>query len=156
VSADGRSVYVTSGTADSVSHFFRSLTGGPPPGSVTTPGARGIGTPAPTRCRGVPGTIVATRLRTNGTRRSDVIVGRPGRDVIRGLGGNDLICGRAGGDTLLGGAGADRLVGGGGRDRLLGGGGRDRLLGGPGRDVLVGGTGLDRLLGGLGRDREIP
>ena len=80
-----------------------------------------------------------------GTRRADVILGRPGK-TGPGLGGADVICGEGGRDVLSA-AGRDRLIGGSGRDRLLGGAGLDLLEGGAGADVLLaapGATGSGR------------
>ncbi len=89
--------------------------------------------PAP-KCAGKTATIVATKAKTKGTKRNDVIVGRKGVDKIFGLGGNDTICGLGGNDRLYGGKGKDRLIGAAGRDKLFGGPGRDKLNGGPGKD----------------------
>jgi RTX calcium-binding nonapeptide repeat (4 copies) len=113
VSPDGASVF-TSGSfsASVVAHFFRSTTSAAPAGtSLARGGTRasndGTTTRLP-RCDGRVATIIATRTRTNGTRRRDVIVGRSGRDIIDGRGGNDLICAGGGRDRLLGGPGRDR------------------------------------------------
>ena len=86
------------------------------------------------KCAGKTATIVATKAKTKGTKRADVIVGRKGADKIFGLGGNDTICGLGGNDRLYGGKGKDRLIGAAGRDKLFGGPGRDKLAGGPGKD----------------------
>ncbi len=87
------------------------------------------------KCAGKTATIVATKAKTKGTKRADVIVGRKGADKIFGLGGNDTICGLGGNDRLYGGKGKDRLIGAAGRDKLFGGPGRDKLNGGPGKDT---------------------
>ncbi len=87
------------------------------------------------------------RLRVIGTRRSERLVGGPGRDLIRGRAGNDQMSGCGGADQLEGGSGADRLNGGRGRDKVLGGPGRDRIDARDGvRDRVSCGRGFDRAL----------
>jgi DNA-binding beta-propeller fold protein YncE len=159
VSPDGDSVYAASFGGSSLTQLARELPGaggaaqrGPGGEPAARPGAGGVS--GRVTCGGRRATIVAERATTRGTRRADVIVGRPGPDRIEGLGGADVICGNGGRDVLLGGAGSDRLIGGAGADRLVGGGGLDVLLGGAGADVLLGGAGRDRLVGGAGRDRQ--
>jgi len=53
---------------------------------------------------------------TQGTPRSDILLGTSGDDHIQGLGGNDIILGAGGNDILAGGKGLDLLSGGAGRD----------------------------------------
>jgi DNA-binding beta-propeller fold protein YncE len=170
LSADGGGLYVGALAGNAIAHFFRSADPARPPAGLlvpTRPSTSPVGTGAVSggglRCDGKTATIVATRLRTNGTRGDDVIVGRSARDVIDGKGGDDVICAAGGNDSVTGGSGDDRLFGqnggdglsgGGGRDRLSGGAGADRLRGGDGRDTLLGGAGRDSLDGGPGRDTQ--
>ncbi|MEL7184533.1 MAG: spondin domain-containing protein, partial [Pseudomonadota bacterium] len=114
----------------------------------------------------LPGNDVATVHinvveRTEGSHRSDFVVGSAADDIVNGNGGRDVIfggdgwdelSGGRGRDFLFGGAGDDVLDGGHGRDFLFGGTGSDDLIGGRGRDVLKGGDGDDNLSGGQGRD----
>ena len=155
VSPDGASIYAASIGNSAVTHLAREAGGAPGAGAAGGPGSRPSGgVSARATCGGRRATIVAERGTTRGTRRADVILGRPGRDRILGLGGADVICGEGGQDVLVGGPGRDRLIGGSGRDRLLGGAGLDLLEGGAGADVLLGGAGRDRLEGGAGPDRQ--
>jgi membrane-associated phospholipid phosphatase len=60
-----------------------------------------------------------TRLRIQGTGRSEVLVGQAGNDSLNGGFGFDVLNGGAGRDTLVGGGGRDQLSGGAGPDRFL-------------------------------------
>jgi predicted extracellular nuclease len=67
----------------------------------------------PTRCNGLPATIIGTPDddEITGTNGDDVIVALGGSDTINGGNGNDVICGDGGDDTLNGGNGIDLLFG---------------------------------------------
>jgi Ca2+-binding RTX toxin-like protein len=108
----------------------------------------------PTRCLGLPASII-------GTQGDDSIEGTPGDDVIAAGGGDDhvdarlgddVVCAGAGADEVHGGLGADVLHGERGEDKLFAGGDADDLVGGRGVDLLVGGVAADALFGGGGAD----
>ncbi len=154
-SADGASVYVTSGPfGGSIAHFFRNTTpGAPPTGTVpvgtppegTDPTGSGEGG-TESKCAGKVATIVGTagNDKLKGTKRSDVIAGLAGKDKLKGLKGNDRVCGGLGKDSINGGVGDDLLLGDDGKDVLKGSNGRDRLRGGGQKDRCVGGGAKDR------------
>jgi uncharacterized secreted protein with C-terminal beta-propeller domain len=111
------------------------------------------------------------RVRLDGGKGNDTLIGGAGRDELNGNAGDDLIDGGEGADLVRGGAGKDSLSGGDGsdvlegneeNDTLIGGWGSDRLVGGPQADFLAGGAdgdklsgngGNDTLVGGEGKDR---
>jgi hypothetical protein len=92
------------------------------------------------------------RVRIDGRRGHDFLIGSAFRDTILGNRGNDTIQGREGNDFLHGGSGNDRITGHDGIDLILGRRGDDIIYGGIGNDVLFGGDGSDTLIGGNGND----
>jgi Ca2+-binding RTX toxin-like protein len=109
---------------------------------------------APTRCLGLPASIIGTPGDDNieGTPGDDVIAAGGGDDHVDARRGDDVICAGAGADEVHGGLGADVLHGERGEDELFAGGDADDLVGGRGVDLLVGGDAADALFGGGGAD----
>jgi Ca2+-binding RTX toxin-like protein len=93
--------------------------------------------------QGLLETLSKDTMRSQATRRNDMIVGSTEGDELVGLRGNDQLIGFAGDDQLRGNKGNDLLMGNIGRDILIGGEGDDTLIGGKGRDRLMGGNGKD-------------
>jgi len=91
-------------------------------------------------------------ITTEGTTRSDIMLGCNLQDIIYGKAGNDVLQGRLENDRLYGDSGDDSLQGGAGGDELYGGTGDDIIFGGFEDDFLVGGKGNDELYGEDGND----
>lgn len=146
--AGSDSIYVWSGSGNSVSVWMNGTSSGP------------FALPASGRVivysgRGDDRVIATSLMRTAeiyGGDGNDLLVGGFASDEIDGGAGIDRIWGGLGNDFLFGGDGNDFIYGREGSDVLVGGAGNDFLEGLGGADILIGGLGVDRIVGGTGDD----
>src|SRR5918996_981624 len=91
-------------------------------------------------------------ITTDGTDKSDVMLGCDLDDIMYGKSASDVLQGRLGNDRLFGNGGDDNLQGGAGGDELYAGRGDDVIFAGFDDDFLVAGEGNDEMYGEDGND----
>ena len=90
---------------------------------------------------------IGSIITTDGTEKSDIMLGCDLDDVMYGESASDVLQGRLGNDRLFGNSGDDNLEGGAGGDELYAGRGDDIIFAGLDDDFLVAGEGNDELYG---------
>ena len=95
---------------------------------------------------------IGSIITTDGTDKSDIMLGCDLDDVMYGESASDVLQGRLGNDRLFGDSGEDNLQGGLGGDELYAGRGNDVIFAGVDDDFLVAGKGDDELYGESGND----
>jgi Ca2+-binding RTX toxin-like protein len=95
---------------------------------------------------------IGSIITTDGTDKSDIMLGCDLDDVMYGESASDVLQGRLGNDRLFGDSGDDNLEGGAGGDELYAGRGDDIIFAGFEDDFLVAGKGNDELYGEDGND----
>jgi len=91
-------------------------------------------------------------ITTDGTDKSDIMLGCDLEDIMYGKADSDVLQGREGNDRLFGNSGDDNLEGGVGGDELYAGRGDDVIFAGFEDDFLVAGEGNDELYAEDGND----
>jgi len=87
-----------------------------------------------------------------GHKKSEQLMGGPGKDLLAGADGDDSLHGKSGVDYIKGGNHDDIIKGGLHNDILKGQAGQDIVNGGQGNDELYGGSNIDTLKGMAGND----